>query len=64
MASWQPSNAIAKREWAGYFNSPVAYVFIIIFLALTGFFTFAISRFYEANQADLRASSCGTPGCT
>jgi ABC-2 type transport system permease protein len=54
MASWQPSNAIAKREWAGYFNSPVAYVFIIIFLALTGFFTFAISRFYEANQADLR----------
>lgn len=49
-----PSKAIARREWAGYFNSPVAYVFIIIFLALAGFFTFAVSRFYEANQADLR----------
>ena len=49
-----PTQAIARREWAGYFNSPVAYVFIIIFLALAGFFTFAVSRFYEANQADLR----------
>jgi ABC-2 type transport system permease protein len=49
-----PTQAVARREWAGYFNSPVAYVFIIIFLALAGFFTFAVSRFYEANQADLR----------
>ena len=54
MADWTPTKAIAKREWASYFNSPVAYVFIIIFLALSGFFTFAVSRFYEANQADLR----------
>jgi len=46
--------AIAKREWGSYFNSPVAYVFIVIFLALAGFFTFAVSRFYEAGQADLR----------
>jgi ABC-2 type transport system permease protein len=50
----QPTHAIARREWNSYFNSPVAYVFIIVFLALTGFFTFSVSRFYEANQADLR----------
>ena len=45
--------AIVKREWAAYFNSPVAYVFIMIFLILAGFFTFAVSRFYESGQADL-----------
>lgn len=54
MPNCAPAKAIAKKEWAGYFNSPVAYVFIIIFLSLAGFFTFAVSRFYEANQADLR----------
>ncbi len=46
---------IFKREWGAYFNSPVAYVFIVIFLVLAGFFTFGVSRFYEAGQADLRA---------
>ena len=53
-STWQPVKAIARREWGAYFNSPVAYVFIIIFLALAGFFTFSVSRFYESNQADLR----------
>ena len=48
------SGAIAKREWRAYFNSPVAYVFIVIFLALAGFFTFSVGGFYEAGQADLR----------
>ena len=47
--------AIAKREWCGYFQSPVAYIFIVIFLALAGFFTFSVSGFYEAGQADLRS---------
>ena len=45
---------IMKREFAGYFGSPVAYVFIVIFLLLTGFFTFYISNFFEAGQADLK----------
>ncbi len=44
-----------KRELAGYFGSPVAYVFIVIFLILCGFFTFYVSNFYELGQADLRA---------
>ena len=47
--------AVAKREWSAYFNSPVAYIFIMIFLALAGFFTFSVSGFYEAGQADLRS---------
>ena len=48
------ARAIAKREWSAYFHSPVAYVFIVIFLALAGFFTFSVGGFYEAGQADLR----------
>lgn len=45
--------AIFKREFAGYFSTPVAYVFIVIFLFLMGIFTFYIGGFYERNQADL-----------
>ncbi len=45
--------AIFKREFAGYFSTPIAYVFIVIFLFLTGSFTFYIGAFYERNQADL-----------
>ena len=44
---------IAKREMAGYFASPVAYVFIVIFLLLTGFFAFMVSGFFERGQANL-----------
>jgi len=47
--------SIAKREVKGYFGSPVAYVFIFFFLILCGLFTFYVSKFYEARQADLRA---------
>ncbi len=46
---------IAKREVAGYFASPVAYVFIVIFLLLTGFFAFMVSGFFERGQANLMA---------
>jgi len=47
--------AIMKRELSGYFGSPLAYVFIVIFLTLVGFFTFEMTNFYESRQADLRA---------
>src|SRR4051812_19607048 len=46
---------IAKRELSGYFASPVAYVFIVIFLLLAGFFTFMAGQFFARNQADLTA---------
>lgn len=45
---------VMKRELASYFESPIAYVFIIIFLALLGFFTFMVDDFFGYGQADLR----------
>jgi ABC-2 type transport system permease protein len=45
--------AIARREFRGYFGTPLAYVFIVIYLALTGWFTFYLGGLYERNQADL-----------
>lgn len=45
--------AVFRREFAGYFSTPVAYVFIVIFLFLMGVFTFYLGAFYERNQADL-----------
>jgi ABC-2 type transport system permease protein len=47
---------IAKRELSGYFGAPVAYVFIVIFLLLTGFFTFEAGGFFERGQASLDGS--------
>lgn len=41
------------RELASYFATPVAYVFIVIFLVLAGTFTFYLGGFYERDQADL-----------
>ena len=38
--------AITKRELLAYFESPVAYVFMVVFLMLIGFLTFFVSRFY------------------
>ena len=46
---------IFKRELAGYFATPVAYVFLVIFLALAGAFTFFVGNFFERGQADLQA---------
>ena len=44
---------ITKRELSAYFTSPVAYVFIVIFLLLAGFFTFMAGGFFERGQANL-----------
>ncbi len=45
---------IFKRELAGYFLTPLAYVFIVIFLFLNGIFTFYLGQFFERGQADLQ----------
>jgi ABC-2 type transport system permease protein len=45
---------IARREFASYFATPLAAVFLVIFLFLAGLFTFNIGGFYERAQADLR----------
>jgi ABC-2 type transport system permease protein len=44
---------IAKRELASYFVSPAAYVFLVIFLLMAGFFTFAAGGFFERGEASL-----------
>ena len=44
---------IARRELAAYFATPLAYVFVLIFLVLGGVFTFYVGGFYERGQADL-----------
>jgi ABC-2 type transport system permease protein len=45
--------AIARRELSGYFSTPVAYVVIVIFLALAGALTFYVGGFFERRQAGL-----------
>ena len=45
---------IFRRELASYFATPVAYVFLIIFLALAGTFTFYVGNFFQRGQADLQ----------
>ncbi len=44
---------IFKRELASYFATPLAYVFIVIFLVLSGVFTFYLGGFFESGQANL-----------
>ena len=45
---------IFKRELNAYFATPIAYVFIVIFLFLSGIFTFNLGSFFERGQADLQ----------
>ena len=56
MNAWSNIKTIAKRELAAYFTSPLAFVFIVIFLLLCGFFTFMVGGFFERGEASLSAS--------
>jgi ABC-2 type transport system permease protein len=47
--------AVFKREFQSYFSTPIALIFLVVFLVLSGFFTFKLGRFYDLGQADLRA---------
>src|SRR6266702_8020894 len=53
MRAWANIQTIAKRELGGYFASPVAFVFIVLFLFLMGFFTFMIGYLLERREASL-----------
>jgi len=44
---------ICKRELYSYFATPIAYIFIVIFLFLSGIFTFYLGNFFGRGQADL-----------
>jgi ABC-2 type transport system permease protein len=54
MSSVLTTFAVFKREFKSYFESPVAYVFLVVFLALTGFLTFSVTQYYERQTADLQ----------
>src|SRR6185312_3368821 len=53
MNAWANIKAVMKRELSGYFTSPIAYVFLVIFLLLAGFFTFTVGNFFERGEASL-----------
>lgn len=44
---------VFKREFYGYFRSPVAYVFLVVFLVVTSALTFYIGRFFDSRVASL-----------
>ncbi len=46
---------VFRRELAAYFSSPLALVFIVVFLVLAGGLTFFVGGFFERGEADLRA---------
>lgn len=48
-----PTAVIFRRELTSYFATPIAYVFIVIFLFLSGIFTFYLGDFFDRGQADL-----------
>jgi ABC-2 type transport system permease protein len=47
-------SAIASRELAFFFNSPIAYIAITVFLAVSGVYLFVLYDFFEGNQATIR----------
>jgi len=49
-----PIGALARRELRSYFVTPMAYVFLVMFLVLSGILTFYSGDFYERGQADLQ----------
>jgi ABC-2 type transport system permease protein len=49
----RPTFLVFRREFAGYFATPVAAVFLIVFLALAAGMTFLVSGFFDRGQADL-----------
>jgi ABC-2 type transport system permease protein len=48
-----PLRTVYQRELSAYFSTPLAYIFIVIFLALAGAMTFFLGSFFERGQADL-----------
>jgi ABC-2 type transport system permease protein len=52
--------AVFKRELKSYFTTPLAYVFLVIFLFFSGYLTFK-EGFYEMRQADMRAFFMNLP---
>jgi ABC-2 type transport system permease protein len=50
-----PITPVFKREFLGYFRSPVAYVFLVVFLMASVGLAFFVGQFFRANQASLES---------
>lgn len=59
-----PAWVLFKREFRSYFATPIAFVFIVIFLLLSGALTFYLGDFLERGQADLEPFFDFIPGYT
>ena len=55
------TTAVFKRELRGYFGTPLAYVFLVVFLALAAFLTFS-QGFFQMRDANLRVFFSNLPG--
>ena len=55
MVAMAKALTIARRELAGYFTTPVAWVFLVIFIMLSGVATFHLGDFFARGTADLDA---------
>ena len=53
--------AVFKRELKSYFTTPIAYVFLIVFLAASAYYTFEKQHFFEMRQADMKAFFMNLP---
>lgn len=53
--------SVFRREFGAYFSSPLAGIFLVIYLFMSGIFTFQLGAFYERGQADLRPFFQGQP---
>lgn len=53
--------AVARRELGGYFGTPIAYVFLVIFVILSGIATFHLGNFFSRGSADLAAFFTNLP---
>ena len=56
----QGFRAVFKREFKSYFTTPLAYVFLVVFLFFSGYLTFK-EGFFEARQADMSAFFVNMP---
>ena len=53
--------SVFRREFSAYFASPLAGIFLVIYLFMSSIFTFQLGGFYERGQADLRPFFQGQP---
>ena len=51
--SWSNARVVFRREFQNYFNTPIGYVSLLIFVLILNFLLFSISRFWEAGQATM-----------